>query len=98
MLYGYCRCMQCSQALGLCSRAVNRRAEHGRTDHQPRPWTRNRGKRITVYDMMDYLQEGWRYNQIAGLFRLPPDDIQAAIAYTEAHKEDVLCLRCTLRP
>jgi uncharacterized protein (DUF433 family) len=33
------------------------------------------GTRITVYDVMDYLQEGWRYGQITGLFRLPPDDI-----------------------
>jgi uncharacterized protein (DUF433 family) len=48
------------------------------------------GTRITVYDVMDYVQEGWRYDQIAGLFRLPPDDIQAAIAYIETHKEDVL--------
>ena len=47
------------------------------------------GTRITVYDVMDYLQEGWRYDQIAGLFRLPPDDIQAAIAYIEAHEEEV---------
>jgi len=28
------------------------------------------GTRITVYDVMNYLQEGWRYDQIAGLFRL----------------------------
>jgi uncharacterized protein (DUF433 family) len=48
------------------------------------------GTRITVYDVMDYVQEGWRYDQIAGLFRLPPDDIQAAIEYIEAHKEDVV--------
>ena len=48
------------------------------------------GTRITVYDVVDYLQEGWRYDQIAGLFRLPPDDIQAAIQYIEAHKEDVM--------
>jgi uncharacterized protein (DUF433 family) len=47
------------------------------------------GTRITVYDVMDYLEEGWRYDQIAGLFRLPPDDIQAAIDYIETHKEDV---------
>src|SRR5262249_60758521 len=47
------------------------------------------GTRITVYDVMDYLQEGWRYDQIAGLFRLPPDDIQTAIAYSEAHREAV---------
>jgi uncharacterized protein (DUF433 family) len=48
------------------------------------------GIRITVYDVMDYLQEGWRYDQIAGLFRLSPDDIQAAIAYIEVHKEEVM--------
>jgi uncharacterized protein (DUF433 family) len=48
------------------------------------------GTRITVYDVMDYLQEGWRYEQIAGLFRLPPDDIQAAIQYIEDHKEAVM--------
>ena len=48
------------------------------------------GTRITVYDVMDYLQEGWRYDQIAGLFRLPPDDIQAAIQYVEDHKEAVM--------
>ena len=48
------------------------------------------GTRITVYDVMDYLQEGWRYDQIAGLFRLPPDDIQAAIQYIVDHKEAVM--------
>ena len=47
------------------------------------------GTRITVYDVMDYLQVGWRYDQIAGLFRLPPDDIQAAMQYIEDHKEAV---------
>src|SRR5207244_7275615 len=48
------------------------------------------GTRITVYDVLDYLQAGWRYDQIAGLFRLPPDDIQAAIQYIEDHKEAVM--------
>ena len=48
------------------------------------------GTRITVYDVMDYLQEGWRYDQIAGLFRLPPDDIQAAIQYIESHHAEVM--------
>ena len=48
------------------------------------------GTRITVYDVMDYLAEGWRYDQIAGLFRLPSDDIQAAIDYIETHKEEVV--------
>ena len=48
------------------------------------------GTRITVYDVMDYVQEGWRYDQIAGLFRLPPDDIQAALQYIEAHHVEVM--------
>ena len=39
---------------------------------------------------MDYLQEGWRYDQIAGLFRLLPDDVQAAIQYIEAHYAEVM--------
>ena len=48
------------------------------------------GTRITVYDVLDYLHAGWRYDQIAGLFRLPPDDIQTAIQYIEDHKEAVM--------
>jgi uncharacterized protein (DUF433 family) len=48
------------------------------------------GTRITVYDVMDYWTAGWRCEQIAGLFRLLPDDIQAAIDYIEAHKAEVL--------
>jgi len=48
------------------------------------------GTRITVYDVMDYLEAGWRYDQIAGLFRLLPDDVQAAIDYIETHKEEVV--------
>jgi uncharacterized protein (DUF433 family) len=47
------------------------------------------GTRITVYDVMDYWKDGWRYDQIAGLFRLPPDEIQAAIQYIEEHKTEV---------
>ena len=39
---------------------------------------------------MDYLEAGWRYDQIAGLFRLPSDDIQAAIDYLETHKNEVV--------
>jgi uncharacterized protein (DUF433 family) len=48
------------------------------------------GTRITVYDVVDYLQEGWRCEQIAGLFRLPPEDIQAALQYIEDHKDEVM--------
>lgn len=48
------------------------------------------GTRITVYDVMDYWQEDWRAEHIAALFRLPIDDIEAAIDYIETHREDVM--------
>ena len=50
------------------------------------------GTRITVYDVLDYLQEGWGAPQIAGLFRLSLDDIQAAIQYIEGHKDEVMVM------
>jgi uncharacterized protein (DUF433 family) len=48
------------------------------------------GTRITIYDVMDYWREGWRPEQIAGLFRLPLEDIQAAMHYIEAHADEVM--------
>lgn len=47
------------------------------------------GTRITVYDVMDYYTTGWHRDEIAALFRLASRDIQAAIDYIEAHKEEV---------
>jgi uncharacterized protein (DUF433 family) len=47
------------------------------------------GTRITVFDVMDYLKEGWHRDRIAGLFRLSSRDIQAAIDYIEQHAEEV---------
>jgi uncharacterized protein (DUF433 family) len=47
------------------------------------------GTRITVYDVMDYYTTGWHRDEIAALFRLSSRDIQAAIDYIEAHKEEV---------
>lgn len=48
------------------------------------------GTRITVHDVLDYVQAGWHYDQIAAVFRLPPDDIQAAIQSIEAHQAEVM--------
>lgn len=48
------------------------------------------GTRITVYDVVDYWHKGWQHDQIAGLFRLPPDDIREAIRYIEQHRDEVL--------
>ena len=49
-----------------------------------------RGTRITVYDVVDYWKDGWRYDQIAGLFRLPLNEVQAAITYIEEHEQEVM--------
>lgn len=47
------------------------------------------GTRITVFDVMDYLNEGWHRDRIASLFRLSSRDIQAAIDYIEKHRAEV---------
>jgi uncharacterized protein (DUF433 family) len=47
------------------------------------------GSRITVYDVMDYSQQGWHRDRIAALFRLSSQDIQAALDYIAAHQEEV---------
>jgi uncharacterized protein (DUF433 family) len=48
------------------------------------------GTRITVYDVIDYWKEDWRAEQIAAVFRLPLEDVEAAIAYIESHEEEVM--------
>jgi uncharacterized protein (DUF433 family) len=48
------------------------------------------GTRITVYDVVDYWRKGWQHDQIAGLFRLPPDDVQEAVRYIEQHHDEVM--------
>jgi uncharacterized protein (DUF433 family) len=47
------------------------------------------GTRITVYDVMDYAQQGWHRDRIAALFRLSSRDIQAALDYIDAHRDEV---------
>ena len=48
------------------------------------------GTRITVYDVVDYLKEDWRAEQIAAMFRLPLEDIEAAMDYIERHNVVVM--------
>ena len=47
------------------------------------------GTRITVFDVMDYRKHGWHRDRIAALFRLSSRDVQAAIDYIEAHRDEV---------
>jgi uncharacterized protein (DUF433 family) len=48
------------------------------------------GTRITVYDVLDYVSQGWHRDRIAALFRLSSRDIQAALDYIDQHQDAVL--------
>jgi uncharacterized protein (DUF433 family) len=48
------------------------------------------GTRITVYDVLDYVSQGWHRDRIAALFRLSSRDIQAALDYIDQHYDDVM--------
>ena len=48
------------------------------------------GTRITVFDILDYLQDGWHPVAIAAFFRVSSREVDEAIRYIEDHKEEVL--------
>lgn len=45
--------------------------------------------RITLYDILDYVHDGWPPHLIAAWLNLSPDQIQAALAYIETHRAEV---------
>lgn len=47
------------------------------------------GTRITLYDILDYIHDGWPPHLIAAWLNLSPDQIQAALAYIETHRAGV---------
>ncbi len=47
-----------------------------------------RGTRITVYDVMDSMDD-WTAAQIAALFKLTVEEIQVALDYIAAHRDEV---------
>ena len=47
------------------------------------------GTRITVYDIVDYLEEGWHPTAIAAFFRISSREVGAALRYIEEHEEEV---------
>jgi len=47
------------------------------------------GTRITVYDIVDYLEGGWHPTAIAAFFRISSREVDAALRYIEEHKEEV---------
>src|SRR4030095_14969844 len=48
------------------------------------------GTRITVYDVLDYVSQGWHRDRIAALFRLSSRDIQPARDYINHLHYDVM--------
>ena len=48
------------------------------------------GTRITVYDIMDYLQAGWHHTHIAVTLRLSSDEVLTAMRYIEQHTDAVM--------
>ena len=48
------------------------------------------GTRITVYDVLDYVSQGWHRDRIAALFRLSSRDIQAALDYINQYHDNVM--------
>src|SRR4029453_17527627 len=48
------------------------------------------GTRITVYDVLGYVSQGWHRDRIAALFRLSSRDFQVALHYLDQHHDDVM--------
>src|ERR1700678_4658288 len=48
------------------------------------------GSRITVFDVLDYLQEGWNPVEIALFFRLSTRQVDVAGRYIEERHDDVM--------
>jgi len=48
-----------------------------------------KGTRITLYDIMDYVRDGWPVPLIADWLRLTDCQIEAAIGYIESHRAAV---------
>jgi uncharacterized protein (DUF433 family) len=46
--------------------------------------------RLTVYDILDYVQMRWGHARIALWFRISSDEVLAAIRYSEEHRDEVM--------
>lgn len=47
------------------------------------------GTRITLYLIMDYLKNGWSREQVLEALSLTPAQLQAAVEYITAHRDEV---------
>jgi uncharacterized protein (DUF433 family) len=48
------------------------------------------GTRITVYDILDYEQEGWHHTRIASFLGLSTEQVLTAIRYIADHRTEVM--------
>jgi uncharacterized protein (DUF433 family) len=48
------------------------------------------GTRITVYDILDYVLNGWHPTGIAAFLRLSTHQVLAAMRYIDTHQEEVM--------
>lgn len=48
------------------------------------------GSRITIYNVVHYLEGGWTAPEILEVLPLSPEELQAAIQYIEDHKAEVM--------
>jgi uncharacterized protein (DUF433 family) len=48
------------------------------------------GTRITVWDVLHYLETGWSCPEIAATLHLSAAQVEAVAQYIEAHKEELL--------
>ena len=48
------------------------------------------GTRITVFDILDYAIKDWHHTAIAAQLQLSTEQVETALGYIEAHKEDIM--------
>lgn len=48
------------------------------------------GTRISVWDVLHYLEAGWSHSEIAATLKLTEDQVVTAAHYIEDHRDDVL--------
>ena len=59
----------------------NRRSFAIRRNSRSRAWSRNKGTRITVYDVLDYQLLGWQPEAIAVYLRVTPAQVEKALVH-----------------
>ena len=48
------------------------------------------GSRITVWDVLHHLEHHWSHQEIANIFKLSLEQIQAAVNYIDEHQDEVM--------